>query len=172
MKIRDVMTRDVRTCRPTDTLDVPAGTMWEADCGVVPVVDDRRRVVGMVTDRDVCMAAYTQGKALGAIPVASAMSKTLEACSADDDLAVAERRMQTAKVRRLPVLDAQGRLAGIVSLGDLARRAAVKGKGKGVSADEVAATLGAICVAREPAPAGGDARGTRLLATEAPEPEC
>lgn len=64
MKVQDIMTADVETCRLDDTLDRPAAIMWERDCGVVPVVDDESRIVGMLTDRDICMAAYTQGRPL------------------------------------------------------------------------------------------------------------
>src|SRR5690606_28351921 len=67
MQVRELMTRDVQVCGPRDDLNRAAQIMWDHDCGVVPVVDSERRPIGMVTDRDVCMAAYTQGKPLSAI---------------------------------------------------------------------------------------------------------
>jgi CBS domain-containing protein len=174
MKVRELMTPDPRTCTSNDTLDVAARAMWEADCGVVPVVDAVRCVVGMITDRDICMAAYIQGKPLTSIKVASAMAPNVVSCKPDDELTVAERTMQTAQVRRLPVVDAQGRLAGLLALGDLARHAGKDRAGKvRVSAEEVAATLGVISQERpaRAAAAAGSARAKRLLAAQG-EGEC
>jgi len=123
MKVEQIMTRDVSTCRPQDSLSVAARMMWDHDCGCVPVVEGES-VVGMITDRDVCMAAYTQGRSLGSIPVASAMSKQLHSCRSDESIMVAERTLRLHRVRRLPVVDADGRLVGILSLNDIAREAA------------------------------------------------
>lgn len=98
--------------------------MWEFDCGVIPVVDDDGRVAGIVTDRDICMAAYTQGKALSAISVASAMARDVAAAHADDGIEQVEELMRDKQVRRLPVLDGESRLIGLVSMNDLARLSA------------------------------------------------
>jgi CBS domain-containing protein len=76
-----------------------------------------------VTDRDICMAAYFQGMPLSGIQVSTAMSRQLIVCSSDDDLSAAERIMREKKVRRLPVLNKQGRLVGLLSISDIARRA-------------------------------------------------
>jgi len=178
MKIRDVMTKSLRTCRAHDSLSVPARAMWDGDCGVVPVVDETNRVIGMVTDRDVCMAAYTQGKPLADIPVRSAMSKKVVSCRTEDDLAVALRQMQAAKVHRLPVLDPQGRIDGILSLNDLARlRGERNEKAPAVTAEQLATTLAAICdprpmVASPAKPAVAKERAAKLLSVGSPEPEC
>lgn len=123
MKVQDFMTHGVRTVRPDDTLDTAARTMWEADCGAVPVLDQGSRVVGVLTDRDICMAAYTQGRPLQSIRVQSAMSKELVCCKSSDSLEQAEELMRRQKVRRLPVVDAQKRLIGLLSLHDVARAA-------------------------------------------------
>lgn len=133
MKVEKLMTRNPVSCTPEDDLSVPARLMWEADCGCVPVVDRDRRVVGMVTDRDVCMAAYTQGRPLREMRVGEVMSNKVHACRMADDLEVAERMMKTRQVRRLPVLDTDERLVGMLSLNDLALRAA-----REVSPDQVA----------------------------------
>jgi CBS domain-containing protein len=155
MDISELMIRDVKTCRPHDTLNAAARIMWEHDCGCVPVVDEGGRVVGMLTDRDICMAAYTQGRPLDAIQAANVMSKQVHGCKAEDPIAFAQGIMRAHKVRRLPVTDADGHLVGVVSLSDLARQAALertrKSK-KAVNPAEVADILGAIC---EP----GSARG-------------
>jgi CBS domain-containing protein len=124
MQIRSMMSEDIKYCRDSDTLECAARLMWEHDIGCVPVVDDERRVVGMITDRDVCMAAYTQGKCLSDIGVANVMSTRLLTVEADDTLPTAERRMREGQVRRLPVIDHEGRLIGFVSQNDLVREAA------------------------------------------------
>jgi CBS domain-containing protein len=145
------MTADVGTCRPYDGADKGAKVMWEQDCGAVPVVDQDRRVVAMLTDRDVCMAAFTQGRPLSEIRVSSAMSRNLWTCRPDDDVAEAEAVMRANKVRRLPVVDAEGKLAGILSLSDLARAAVRPKRGKtrkkGIELTDVGETLGAISAA-------------------------
>ncbi|MGE0712348.1 MAG: CBS domain-containing protein [Planctomycetota bacterium] len=142
MKVKNLMSHDVFACGVEDTLAHAAQVMWEHDCGAVPVVDGDSQVVAMVTDRDLCMAAYTQGKRLGDIPLRSAMSRQLRACHEDDDVAAAEELMRRNQVRRLPVTAKGGRLVGIISLNDLAREAARKG-GK-LDRAEVVETLAAI----------------------------
>ena len=77
MKIEDIMTRDVRTCTSSDTLATAAQIMWENDCGAVPVLDAEDRVVGIITDRDLAMAAHLQGVPLRDSRVASAMARDI-----------------------------------------------------------------------------------------------
>jgi CBS domain-containing protein len=120
MKARDMMTSGVLTCRPHDPLSDAAKIMWEHDCGVVPVVDETGRLVGVVTDRDACMAAYTQGKALTELTVASAMCESPQCCRDDEDLSDVESTMALHQVRRVPVVDAENRVVGILSINDLA----------------------------------------------------
>jgi CBS domain-containing protein len=150
MRIRDVMTTNVKTCRPSDSLDAAAQLMWEADCGCVPVVDAGERVVGMITDRDVAMAAFFQGVPLRSSAVKTAMAATVLACRPDDDVSVAAETMRANRVRRLPVIDERDVLVGIVSLNDLARAA-----GDGVSRDVVARTFAGICEPRTAPPTAG-----------------
>jgi CBS-domain-containing membrane protein len=105
----------------------------------------------MITDRDICMAAYTQGKLLANIPVTSCMSRAVFGCKPTDDLEAAEKLMQTKKVRRLPVVDENGKLAGIISLDDLARGVAGGAKEQArVTEKEVAQTLSGICCSKSP----------------------
>jgi CBS domain-containing protein len=157
MKVEDLMTKDVMTCGPDDTLDRAAHVMWVGDCGCVPVVDEARRLVGIITDRDVCMAAYTQGKPLGEIPVATAMARVVQYCDPEDSVAAAEEAMRTHRVRRLPVVAPEGHLAGIISLNDLARAAHQQRTRKaraGVTPLGVSETLAAVCEPRSaPLPA-------------------
>ncbi len=126
MKVEQLMTRNIETCRSDDRLNRAAQIMWEHDCGIVPVLaagNGAGHVVGMLTDRDICMAAYTQGRALGAIPVASAMSPQVYSCRPTDALAVALKVMETNQIHRLPVLDQHEQLVGMLSLADIAREA-------------------------------------------------
>ena len=94
MKVADSMTRDVRACSVHDSLNAAARVMWENDCGCVPIVDSQGRLVGIVTDRDICMAAYTQGVPLEAIPLERVMAARVISCSRTDDLETAHRLMR------------------------------------------------------------------------------
>jgi CBS domain-containing protein len=120
-RVRDVMSRQPRTCHAADSLSSAAQLMWEGDCGVLPVVDDAGRPIGMLTDRDVCMAAYTRGLPLAEICVSTAMSASLCACKPTDTLRSLMDLMATQQVRRVPVVSEGGQLVGIVSLADIAR---------------------------------------------------
>ncbi|MCL2776790.1 MAG: CBS domain-containing protein [Polyangiaceae bacterium] len=120
MKVDDVMTREVKPCHPDESLARAAQLMWDNDCGCVPVVDDEERVIGIVTDRDVCMAALLNGRPLHELLVAQAMAHKPVRVSPDDNISEAEELMRHARVRRLPVVDTKGQLVGILSLGDLA----------------------------------------------------
>jgi CBS domain-containing protein len=121
--------------------------MWELDVGCVPVVDEEGRPVAMLTDRDVCMAAYTTGKRLSQLKVQSAMSRGFFSCKADDGLAEAESTMRDWQVRRLPVVDASDRLVGVLSITDIvrARSANALERAKERVVGDLADTLSAIC---------------------------
>jgi CBS domain-containing protein len=155
MNVGQLMTRNVATCHPDDALNAAARIMWEHDCGCVPVVveeEDGARVVGMLTDRDICMAAYTQGRPLGAINVASAMSREIRSCRPTDPVRVALNVLRTSQLHRLPVLDPNDHLVGLLSLADVAREADREhGRKKAdVKDDEIAETVEAICQPRSP----------------------
>jgi CBS domain-containing protein len=147
MKIATLMTTNVATCRLDEPLSIAAERMWTRDCGVLPVVDTDETVVGMVTDRDICMSAWMNGCSPQALNVATAMSRSLHSCSPEDELAAAERLMRTNRIRRLPVVDRGGKLVGILSLADIVREAE-RERGRGqheVGPSEVADTLANIC---------------------------
>jgi CBS domain-containing protein len=124
MNVDQIMNRDVKVCRPQDSLNRAAQIMWENSCGAVPIVDEQSRPVGFLTDRDVCMAAYTQGKPLGALLVEGAMARKIVSCKSEDDLNFAAQVMRQNRVRRLLVIESNGKLAGLLSLDDLACEAA------------------------------------------------
>lgn len=152
MKVRDVMTRTVHTCAPQADLAAAAMIMWERDCGAVPVVGRDGKVVGIVTDRDICMAVVTKGREASAITVAEVISGQIYSCAPDDDIKEALAMTGTYQVRRLPVVDAFGRIEGILSLTDIVRHAGTA-KGKkppALSCEEVLKALKAICAHRTP----------------------
>ncbi len=152
MKIEQVMNQPVITCRASDTAHGAAGLMWENDCGALPVVNADGVLIGMITDRDLCMAAYTSGRSLQSIFVGDAMAKTVLTCLPSDEIADAEKVMGRAQVRRLPVVDGHSRPIGLVSMNDIAHASAGRR-----SAIEALSTLAAICAPRN-----------RAIATTAP----
>ena len=152
MKVADSMTREVRACSVHDSLNAAARVMWEHDCGCVPVVDGQGRLAGIVTDRDICMAAYTQGVPLEAIAVERVMAARVISCSRTDDLDTAHRLMRKHEIHRLPVVDSRGRLTGMLSLSDIVNQASKPGAAPS-EAVEIIATLSAIRKRRAPAAA-------------------
>lgn len=116
-----LMTRDVGACSPDESLNHAARIMWEADCGAVPVVDSSGSLLGIITDRDICMAAYTRGQPLWACVVRSVMSTPSYTCSPDDSVDRIAEVMREHRVRRVPIVDAENKLLGMVSLADIAR---------------------------------------------------
>lgn len=123
MKAEDLMTRSVCTCSAEDSLEQAAHLMWSSDVGCLVVIDADQKPIGMITDRDIAMAAYTQGKRLGEARVDSAMAWAVSTCRTNSTLADIEHKMQVAQIRRIPVVDSEGKLKGIVALGDIARSA-------------------------------------------------
>lgn len=121
MIVKDVMRRDVRCVRLGDRLDAAARAMWEQDCGCVPVVDGNGAVVGMLTDRDLCMASWTRNKSLAEVPVTAAMATIVRTVRPDDGLPTALAAMTGLQVRRVPVVDALGVCIGLLALNDLVR---------------------------------------------------
>jgi CBS-domain-containing membrane protein len=147
MKVRELMASDVVSCTPTDSLNIPARLMGERVCGCVPVVDHNNVVDGIITDRDICMGAYTQGRSLHLIPVKDVIGASVVSCEPDDDLFTAEKQMRDNKVRRLPVCDADGKLTGVISLSDIALEAERElriGSGRAIPSTKVAEILGAV----------------------------
>jgi CBS domain-containing protein len=124
MKVHEAMTQRVVSCSPGDDLAAAAMVMWRNDCGVVPVVDDERRAIGVITDRDICMAVATRHLRAEEIRVADALGAKLYALRPDDTLRVALDTMKRERVRRLPVLDDDRKLLGMLSINDLIRLSA------------------------------------------------
>jgi CBS domain-containing protein len=145
MRIEEIMTKDVVTCTPEDTLAAAGVSMWENDCGALPVVDPKSgEVTGMITDRDICIAVATKGKTADEIRVGHLVSGEVLSCRPEADVGTAHDVMRGSQVRRVPVLDDSQHVVGIVSLNDLALRAFEKGAGERMK-KEVAETLAHVC---------------------------
>jgi len=153
MKVQDVMTEPVRFCSPETNLAAATAAMWENDCGVLPVVADGR-AIGVITDRDIAIALGTINRIASDVLVKDAMSAKLFAALLDDDIHSALKLMRKEKLHRLPVIDADGVLKGILSLNDVALQAVhANGKKKvELSYEDVVSTLKAVCEHRHPAP--------------------
>jgi CBS domain-containing protein len=151
MKVKEVMTSNVQTCMPETSLATAAMMMRENDCGVLPVVNVSDNVVGMITDRDICMGAATKQRDLSTIAVAEVISGDAYVCLPDDDVRQALETMKEKRVRRLPVIDAEGKLHGILSMNDAVLQAKENGaKEQKLSYGDVIRTFKAICGHPEP----------------------
>jgi CBS-domain-containing membrane protein len=121
------MTRAVRTVHAQEMLSASVGLMWNHDLGCIPVLDDHQRLVGIVTDRDACMAAHLHGRALDEIPVAQAMSKQPVRVQPDDPVQLAIALMARHQVRRVLVVDVDDHVLGVLGLSDILRHAGTPG---------------------------------------------
>lgn len=119
MKVQDIMTRDVQCCGPDTNLAVGGKMMWDSDCGVLPVLNVEGKVLGVITDRDICMAVATRNKLASEITVWETVSGKACTCRDTDDIHTALDIMKREKVRRLPVVDEDGVLQGMLSMNDL-----------------------------------------------------
>ena len=143
------MTTDVVSVNQTEPLSEAARLMYECDCGAIPVLDIvSKRILGMITDRDICMAVWSKDRPPSTICTSEITSRELYACREGDSIASAEGLMRAKQVRRVPVLDEHDRLVGILSLADIAQAAQNSGAPAAageLAPTEIAATLGNIC---------------------------
>lgn len=163
MKIEEIMTSDVKFCHSNDNLAEAASILWSNDCGILPVVDEAGKVVGMISDRDICIATVTKNRLAAEITVGEVSgSHRVHSCAPDDDVQEALKIMQEHQVRRVPVVDSAGELRGILSINDVILAAEAGGWGRGVSFQDAMTTLKAICEHRskgQPAPQQASATG-------------
>lgn len=152
MKARDVMMGTPYYCQLDSNLGSATELMWTGNCGFLPVMGTNGKIVGVVTDRDICIALGTRNRVAGDITVREVMSDRLFACSPDDDVHIALQMMKEGGVRRLPVIVKNGTLVGVISMDDLLLRAEAAGIGKQpeLSTEEVARTYRAIDQRRVP----------------------
>jgi CBS domain-containing protein len=138
MKVAEIMSAPVLTCMPETSLAQAARLMQSADCGILPVVDSDGRVVGIITDRDICLAIAASNRSPRAMDVHEVMARYPVVAREDDELSAVLTAMCHGRVRRLPVLDGTGRLVGLLSLDDIVIRGI---EGGAVSAGEIVKTL-------------------------------
>ncbi len=134
----DIMTSQVRACTPRTSLASAGVALWEDDCGILPVVDEQRHLIGVITDRDICVAGATKGLPLDEIEVGEVMSTDVATCWRTSTVDEIVERMIQGRVRRLPVVDEEEEVVGIVTLNDLALRAKRRG---GVTDGQLAEVL-------------------------------
>jgi CBS domain-containing protein len=155
MKVKEIMTPNAKAIWLTESLADAAQLMWENDCGVLPIIKDGRKVIGMITDRDICMATAMRDKNPSGVSVEEVMTGLVYSVNPEDEIDEALKAMQEHKIRRLPVVNAEGELEGILSLNDVVLNA--KAKGDSVVYDDVVKTYQAICQHSEPATASATA---------------
>lgn len=153
MKVKEVMTPNATAIWLTESLADAAQLMWENDCGVLPIIKDGRKVIGMITDRDICMAATMRDRHPSGVSVEEVMTGLVYSVNPEDEIDQALKAMQEHKIRRLPVVNAEGELEGILSMNDVVLSA--KATGDGIAYDDVVKTYQAIC--RRPVPATANA---------------
>ncbi len=142
MNVRDMMTRPVVACRRHDDLARATLLMCERNCGILPVLDDNGVVAGVITDRDICIATATRHVPPGTLLVGDVMSRPVHACLPGDPIETALGMMRRFKVHRLPVVDAEGHLTGILSLDDVVLAYHTN---KGTAVENLVETLAAVC---------------------------
>jgi CBS domain-containing protein len=150
MKVRDLMSKALVSCRSDTSLAAAGALMWEHDCGILPIVDETGKVTSVITDRDICIALSTRDAQASQIATGDVVKPQAFVCAPDDELQAALKTMAGERVHRLPVVSSEGNLVGLLSLNDIILRAERGDAPKtGISYDEVVGVLQAIC-AHEP----------------------
>ena len=145
MKVKEIMSSDPRFCDLNASLADAAKMMWENDCGILPVLKDGKEIVGLITDRDVCMGVAMRDCNPCGISVEEVITGAVYSVAPDDDVHQALETMQEHRVRRLPVVDDDGQLTGMLSINDVTLRAEEAGKAQDLSFSDVMTTYKAIC---------------------------
>lgn len=146
MNVKSLMTSDPRTCTRATNLSEAAALMLDADCGILPVVDDKGKLVGVVTDRDMYIALATRNKLASQLTVGDVARSKVFTCGPDDDVQSALATMKQHHIRRLPVEGFGGTVAGIISMNDILLAAGKKGVGNA----DIIDTFQTICAHHHP----------------------
>jgi CBS domain-containing protein len=146
MKVREIMTTALYTCRRDTNLGEATRLMWMGNCGFLPVLGIDGRVCGVITDRDICIALGTRNKLPGNVSVGEVASSKVYSCSPDEEIHAVLLTMRHGRVRRLPVVDADGKPVGVLSMDDILMHAEATSSGQVVdlSAEEVVRTFRGI----------------------------
>ena len=155
MKVKEIMTPNAKAIWLTESLADAAQLMWENDCGALPIIKDGRKVVGVITDRDICMAAAMRDSNPSHVSVEEVMTGLVYSINPEDEIEQALKTMQEHRIRRLPVVNAEGELEGILSMNDVVIHA--KRKGDSIAYRDVVKTYQAICQRPVPATASATA---------------
>jgi CBS-domain-containing membrane protein len=139
------MTPGAKAIWITESLADAAREMWENNCGILPIIKDGRKVVGMITDRDICMATAVRDRNPSSISVEEVMNATVYGAEPEEDVEQALQTMREHKIRRLPVLNAEGELEGILSMNDIVLKAKSNGEKTLIDYADVVRTYQAIC---------------------------
>jgi len=147
MKVQDLMTPNAITCGPNTNLARVAGLMWDNNCGSLAVTNEHGKVIGLITDRDICIAVATRQRLAAEILVSEVITGEVWTCGPQDDIRKLLQTMRNARVRRLPVISDDGVLQGIVSISDIVLHAEeAQGKQKPqLSLQDAIGTLKAVC---------------------------
>ena len=147
MKVKEIMTPNAKAIWLTESLADAAQLMWENDCGVLPIIKDGRKVIGMITDRDICMAVAMRDSNPSSVSVEEVMTGQVYSLDPEDEVDYALEVMQEHKIRRLPVVNAEGELEGILSLNDVVLNAKTSdgALGSSIGYGDVVKTYQAIC---------------------------
>jgi CBS domain-containing protein len=164
MKVKEIMSGDAKFCDLNASLADAAKTMWDNDCGVLPVLKDGKEVVGLITDRDICMGVAMRDCNPSGISVQEVMSGAVYLVVPDDDVQKALEAMQEHRVRRMAVVDPEGQLKGILSMNDVTLRAeeTASQKKPEISFSDIIKTYKAICA--HPVPAVASDQGMTATA--------
>jgi CBS-domain-containing membrane protein len=156
MKVKEIMTSELSVCDLNASLAEAAKVMWNKDCGILPVLKDGKELVGLITDRDICMGIAMRDRVPSGVSVEEVMTGKVYSVMSDDDVQQALETMRQHKVRRLPVVDAEGKLTGMLSLNDVTLRAEkpANNRASSLSLRDVMKTYKAICTHQIPAETG------------------
>ena len=130
MRVEEVMMRTPVCCGPETNLGAATELLWSRNCGILPIVNAQQKVIGVITDRDLCIALGTRNQLAGQVAVGDVMSGTVYSCRPEDDIHAALDTMARNRVRRLPVISKEGHLEGILSMDNVVLHADAAGAGK------------------------------------------
>lgn len=143
MRVKDIMVRTAASCAPRTNLGAAVEILWNRNCGILPIINEEEKVIGVVTDRDLCVALGTRNRLPGEVTVGEVTTGKVYSCSPNDDVHAALKIMASEKVRRLPVVNDDGRLEGILSMDDVVLHSEPRSSGRfsELAHDDVLETL-------------------------------
>ncbi|MEK7469388.1 MAG: CBS domain-containing protein [Planctomycetota bacterium] len=147
LTVGDICTRSPRVTTPDATLAQAAKVMWEGDCGMLPVIDGERKVIGVISDRDLALALAVRGAKAHEAKVKEAMGARVVSCRLDEPAGAALSRLAKFQLRRLPVVTAGGVIEGVLSIADAIRNSGrfMGEKGQDLTGDAIIRVLQSIC---------------------------